>query len=49
MTLRFMPTSSVYRHDLAQGGVGRLAMSERTVYLMRGRDLSGQNDFKVRS
>ncbi len=50
MTLRYMPTTSVYRRDLAdarQGGP--LAMSERTLYLMRGIDRSGENDFRVRS
>jgi ectoine hydroxylase-related dioxygenase (phytanoyl-CoA dioxygenase family) len=48
MTLRYMPTSSVYRRDLARTTNGRLAMSERTLYLMRGSDVSGQNDFRVR-
>lgn len=48
MTLRYMPTSSVYRRDLARNTNGRLAMSERTLYLMRGSDVSGQNDFRVR-
>ena len=61
MTLRYMPTTSVYRRDLAgspkaggaQGAAprrsGPLAMSERTLYLMRGEDLSGQNDFRIRA
>ncbi|MDE0008584.1 MAG: phytanoyl-CoA dioxygenase family protein, partial [Gammaproteobacteria bacterium] len=65
MTLRYMPTTSVYRRDLAgsrpagnpqAGGArgasprkGALAMSERTLYLMRGQDLSGQNDFRIRA
>ena len=49
MTLRYMPTTSVYRRDLADGRRGGpLAMSERTLYLMRGTDLSGQNDFRLR-
>ena len=45
-----MPTTSVYCHDeptrFQREGV--LVMSERTVYLMRGIDRSGQNDFRVR-
>ena len=50
MTLRYMPTTSVYRRDLADGRRGGpLAMSERTLYLMRGTDRSGENDFRVRS
>ena len=49
MTLRYMPTTSVYRRDLADGRRGGpLAMSERTLYLMRGTDLSGENDFRLR-
>lgn len=51
MTLRFMPTTSVYRRDLAAGGERRaaqLAMAQRTLYLMRGTDRSGANDFRVR-
>ena len=49
MTLRYMPTTSVYRRDLADSQrTGLLAMSERTLYLMRGADRSGANDFRVR-
>ncbi|MCH2201651.1 MAG: phytanoyl-CoA dioxygenase family protein [Fuerstiella sp.] len=50
MTLRYMPTTSVYVHDRPTRyvGEGRLSMSQRTVYLMRGIDQSGQNDFLVR-
>lgn len=49
MTLRYMPTTSVYRRDLADGRRGGpLAMSERTLYLMRGKDRSGKNDFRIR-
>ena len=48
MTLRYMPTTSVYRRDLADRRSGPLAMSERTLYLMRGVDRSGQNDFATR-
>ncbi|MGB0761032.1 MAG: phytanoyl-CoA dioxygenase family protein [Rubripirellula sp.] len=47
MTLRYMPTTSVYRHADAQNslGSGKLDLSQRTVYLMKGVDRSGQNDF----
>ena len=50
MTLRFMPTTSVYEHDLPTRfkREGVLEMSQRTVYLMRGIDKSGNNDFRVR-
>ena len=49
MTLRYMPTTSVYRRDLADGRRGGpLSMSERTLYLMRGEDVSGRNDFRMR-
>lgn len=50
MTLRYMPTSSVYCHDAPTrfAREGRLVMSNRTVYLMRGVDRSGKNDFRVR-
>ena len=50
MTLRYMPTTSVYRRDLADSRRGGpLSMAERTLYLMRGTDVSGQNDFRMRS
>ena len=50
MTLRYMPTTSTYRRDLADGRRGGpLSMAERTLYLMRGRDRSGENDFRIRS
>ncbi|MCA9075983.1 MAG: phytanoyl-CoA dioxygenase family protein [Planctomycetaceae bacterium] len=50
MTLRYMPTTSVYRHDEPTKfkREGRLVMSQRTVYLMRGIDQSGENDFRIR-
>ena len=49
MTLRYMPTSSVYRRDQADGRRnGPLSMAERTLYLMSGHDESGRNDFVVR-
>ncbi len=49
MTLRYMPTTSVYRRDLADDSRnGPLAMSQRTLFLMRGADRSGVNDFSPR-
>jgi ectoine hydroxylase-related dioxygenase (phytanoyl-CoA dioxygenase family) len=52
MTLRFMPTTSVFdrdlaRRQLAEGRVG-IDQSARTLFLMRGGDRSGRNDFRVR-
>lgn len=51
LTLRYMPTSSVYQHEKSKpdGKPKPLNMSQRTVYQMRGDDVSGQNDFSVRS
>ncbi len=52
MTMRMMPTSSVYDRDLAgemhrvRGG---LDMSHHSIFLMRGTDRSGANDFRLRS
>jgi len=50
MTLRYMPTSSVYEHDVSTRFArdGKLHMSQRTLFLMRGIDSSGNNDFRVR-
>jgi ectoine hydroxylase-related dioxygenase (phytanoyl-CoA dioxygenase family) len=50
MTLRFMPTTSVYEHNLSTRfkREGVLEMSQRTLYLMRGVDRSGKNDFRMR-
>jgi ectoine hydroxylase-related dioxygenase (phytanoyl-CoA dioxygenase family) len=52
MTLRFMPTTSVFDRELAvrQREEKKLANShaDRTLFLMRGRDLSGRNDFQLR-
>lgn len=41
MTLRLMPTSSVYRTDMNKSPVDAL----RPVYLLRGKDVSGRNQF----
>jgi ectoine hydroxylase-related dioxygenase (phytanoyl-CoA dioxygenase family) len=52
MTLRYMPTDSVLDRELArrQTAEKKLAAghAERTLYLMRGIDRSGRNDFRVR-
>ena len=49
MTLRYMPTTSRYCRELADSRRdGPLSMSERTLYLMRGEDRSGANDFRIR-
>lgn len=50
MTLRYMPTTSVYEHGVSTRFMkdGPLNMSQRTVYLMRGIDESGQNNFQIR-
>ena len=52
MTMRMMPTTSVYDRALAsqrhkeRGGID---MSHHSIFLLRGEDKSGQNDFRVRS
>ncbi|NKB56568.1 MAG: phytanoyl-CoA dioxygenase family protein [Alphaproteobacteria bacterium] len=51
MTLRFMPTSSIFDRALAteqHEKIGIVDHSARTLFLMRGGDVSGQNDFQVR-
>ena len=51
MTLRYMPTTSIFDRDLASRQAsekGLLNHTERTLFLMRGTDLSGANDFRVR-
>ncbi|MYD42722.1 MAG: phytanoyl-CoA dioxygenase family protein [Gammaproteobacteria bacterium] len=48
MTLRFMPTTSVYRRDIEME-IGRgIVDVQRSLFLLRGRDLSGVNDFRLR-
>ncbi|MEM7424079.1 MAG: phytanoyl-CoA dioxygenase family protein [Pseudomonadota bacterium] len=52
MTMRMMPTTSVYDRDLAeqrQKERGGASMAHHSIFLLRGRDRSGQNDFRVRS
>jgi len=51
MTLRFMPTTSLFDRDEAvrmARDMGITDHSDRTLYLMGGRDLHGGNDFRVR-
>ena len=51
MTLRLMPTSSVYDRELAvkrHAERGGLDMSHHSIFLLRGRDQSGKNDFRLR-
>ena len=51
MTLRYMPTTSVFDRDVARHQAidkGVRDHSDRTVFLMRGGDPSGKNDFRVR-
>lgn len=52
MTLRLMPTTSVYNRDVARemyAARGGNDMSHHSVFLLRGEDRSGGNDFRVRS
>jgi len=44
MTLRYMPTTSVYRRDMGKSPVDDM----RPVFLMRGQDVSKANDFRIR-
>jgi ectoine hydroxylase-related dioxygenase (phytanoyl-CoA dioxygenase family) len=51
MTMRFMPGSSVF--DRAEATRMHHEMdvvdhAERTIYLMRGEDRTGENDFRMR-
>lgn len=51
MTLRFMPTTSLFDRDEAARmarDMGITDHSHRTLYLMGGRDLHGGNDFRMR-
>ena len=49
MTLRFMPTTSIYRRDIEMEMGGSALAQQRSLFLMRGTDVSGVNDFRVRS
>lgn len=51
MTLRYMPTSSVFDRGLARTLAREKSIldhSQRTLFLMRGQDRSGGNDFRLR-
>jgi len=51
ITLRLMPTSSVYDRDVAMAmhaQRGGFNMSNHSLFLLRGKDLSGGNDFRLR-
>jgi ectoine hydroxylase-related dioxygenase (phytanoyl-CoA dioxygenase family) len=52
MTLRFMPLTSVFDRDLARRQVEEMGLkvshTERTLWLMRGEDRTGRNDFRLR-
>ena len=51
MTLRYMPTASVFDREAATRLAeekGLVDHAERTLFLMRGEDRSGQNDFRIR-
>ncbi len=51
MTLRYMPTTSVFDRDLARrlaDEKGLMDHTQRTLFLMRGGDPSGRNDFRLR-
>ena len=51
MTLRYMPLTSVFDRELAVSQsekMGFKAHYERTLFLMRGTDQTGENDFRLR-
>jgi len=52
MTMRMMPTTSVYDRELAKAmhaERGGLDLSRHSIFLLRGVDRSGQNDFRLRA
>jgi ectoine hydroxylase-related dioxygenase (phytanoyl-CoA dioxygenase family) len=52
MTMRMMPTTSVYDRDRARAmhaERGGQDLSQHSIFLLRGADRSGQNDFRLRS
>ena len=53
MTLRFMPTTSVFDRELARAQKRDKKLlrdhADRTLFLMRGVDRSGRNDFRMRA
>ena len=51
MTMRFMPGTSVFDREKARQltrDLGVVDHSDRTIYLMRGKDKTGENDFGMR-
>jgi hypothetical protein len=51
MTLRFMPTTSVFDREVAEAQAREFSQAnhaQRTLYLMSGVDRSGRNDFRLR-
>ena len=50
MTLRYMPTTSVFDRKLAEKMSSKTTLGhvDRTLFLMRGFDVSGKNDFRIR-
>ena len=51
MTMRFMPGTSVFDRDKAKQmhhDMGVVDHSHRTIFLMRGEDRTGENDFRMR-
>lgn len=52
MTLRFMPLTSVFDRELARRQVEEMGLKighqDRTLWLMRGQDRTGRNDFRLR-
>ncbi|MHA1530306.1 MAG: phytanoyl-CoA dioxygenase family protein, partial [Alphaproteobacteria bacterium] len=52
MTMRMMPTASVYDRDRARAmhaERGGLDLSQHSIFLLRGEDRSGRNDFRLRA
>lgn len=52
MTLRLMPTTSLYDRDMAQNMSverGGRSMQNHSIVLLRGEDRCGENDYRVRS
>jgi hypothetical protein len=49
--MRMMPTTSVYDREVAEAmhaERGGMSMAHHSIFLMRGRDASGANDFRIR-
>jgi len=48
IALRYMPGTSVFERNISLGGTGvRTAFATRPLWLLRGRDRTGRNDFAV--